>query len=294
VGRHLLAKIGARTYDGIHCLSRWERTPAVPPCVGRKVKWVRGDLANPKTFERELARSDTVIHLAAITGKAHAEEYFRVNVEGTRTLVELCQQAGVKRFLHVSSIAVRYPDVSRYPYAQSKQQAEEIVRQSPLDYSVIRPTVIFGPESPAWQSLRKLAGLPVVPILGNGQARLQPIDVDDLVDFMVLLLQRDSFHRETLELGGPEVLTMEDLLRRIHRRMAGRPPQVVHLPPAAVLPLLAILEKIAYPLLPFTVGQFSPFRYNGTIETNALFEERRTKLKTIDEMLAGLCSHGPS
>lgn len=293
VGRHLLGKLDLRAWDKVWCLSRMGKPQRSDLRDCGKVEWVRGDLSNLGACEREFAGIDTVIHLAAVTGKARPEEYFEVNVEGTRALVSMCQRLSVRRFLYVSSIAVRFPEKVRYYYAQSKEQGEAIVRASGLRYTVIRPTLILGVGSPNLRSLGTLARLPIIPIFGDGQTLLQPIDVGDLVAFMILLLQRDEFHGETLELGGPERISVEDLLKEIHRRTSKLPPLVMHLPFSIVSRILRGLEKVFYRFLPVTLGQLSSFRYDGTIHENLLFEERRAELKTPSQMLDQLYSHVP-
>ncbi len=286
VGANLIKRIDPRRYKNVYCQSRTEGKVPTALSVDADVQWIPCSLLDIGLYERKLAATDTVVHLAAATGKASPEEYFRVNVEGTRILAELCRRLGVQRFLYVSSIAVRFPDKSRYYYAQSKEQAEEVVRGSGLRYTIIRPTIILGPGAPVWMALSKLARLPVIPIFGDGKTLIQPIHVDDIVDFILSLLDRDMFHGETFELGGPQVITIEHLLKRIHLLRYHTHPRTLHIPLALLLSMLGLLEKLFFPLMPFTVGQLSSFRYNGTIEKNRLFEERFSHLKTIDEMLA--------
>lgn len=285
VGRHLMQQIDPAKYENVLCLSR-RGLPAGPGLSTRsKVKLVPGSLFDTARYERELASAECVIHLAAATGKAPAEEHFRVNVEGTRTLTTCCRKLGVPRFLHVSSIAVRFPDKKNYYYAQSKERAEEIVRSSGLRYAIVRPTMIAGEGSPVVAGLSRLASLPIIPVFGDGRTLIQPIHVRDLVEFILLILDRDLFAGETFELGGPEVISIEDFLKQIRRRRTGAAPKTVHLSLGLLIPVLTLLEKLFYSLLPLTVGQLSSFRYAGTIEKNRLFEERLPYLKTTDEML---------
>jgi NADH dehydrogenase len=283
VGRHLLKRPLPEPMK-LRCLSR--ESGNVDASVLETVEYVRADLAEPARYERMLASADCVLHLAAATGKVKPGEYFRTNVEGTRILVEQCRRAGVKRFLYVSSVAVKFPRKERYFYAQSKEQAEEIVRGSGLRYTIVRPTMILGRRAPVWTGLAKLARLPVVPVFGDGRARIQPIDVDDLVDFLLAVMERDRFQGETLEFGGPEVISIEDFLKKAHAVLRGGASRTVHIPLGLVLPALIVLEKLAYAAVPITVGQIASFRCDGIIQPNNLFEERAAQLKTIDQMLS--------
>lgn len=291
VGRALLKRLDRRKYKSVYCLSRSESQVAATLPEHPNVTFIRGTLFDSSRYEPSLALSDSVIHLAAVTGKARPEEYFRVNVEGTRLLVEHCRRAGVARFLYVSSIAVKFPDKTRYYYAQSKQQAEEVVRNSGLRYVIIRPTIVVGRGAPALKGLSKLAHLPVMPVFGHGKTLVQPIAVDDLVDFIFSIIDADRFSCETFDLGGPEVICIEEFLKKIRRLRSPANFRTVHIPLALLIPILSTLETLFSSFLPVTVGQLSSFRYDGTIERNRLFEERLPGLKTVDEMLKLACSH---
>jgi len=254
------------------------------------VETVKADLLQPELYRQALAKTDVVLHLAALTGRASEREHFRVNAQGTETLLEQCRLVGVKRILFVSSIATKFPDKSRYYYAQAKLRAEEAVRNSGLRFTIIRPTIILGRGSPILSALEKLATLPLIPIFGTGQALVQPIYVDDLAQYILEILEQDRFSNETLELGGPATLTIEELLQQIRRaRRGNKSPNgpSVHIPLGLLLPPLRAAESLGLgPLLPLSVGQLSSFRYDGTIEPNALHENRRETLRTVQEMLA--------
>jgi NADH dehydrogenase len=243
------------------------------------------DLLAPASYDRELAGADTVVHLAAATGKAPPAEHFRVNAEGTRVLLEQSRLRGVRRFVFVSSIATAFPDVRHYPYARAKLEAEAAVAGSGLDYTIVRPTIIAGPGSPVLAGLRRLAALRVVPVFGTGRVRVQPIFVDDVADGLVSIVRDGLGSRQTLELGGPEVLTIQGLLGEIHRVLTGRPMRALHVPLAPVLRLLAILEAAAPRLLPVTVGQLSTFRFDGTASANQVFERHRAGMTGVSRML---------
>src|SRR5262249_52225695 len=149
--------------------------------LARGLDFVVGDLCDAETYRLSLEGVDTVIHLAALTGKAVPSDYERTNVAGTKSLLWACKEAGVGRFVHASTIATSYPDQRYYPYAQSKARAEALVRVSGIPHIIIRPTVVIGSGSPIWRTLSSIAKLPVVPLPNGGRAQLQPIEVDDLV-----------------------------------------------------------------------------------------------------------------
>ncbi len=281
VGKRLLPLLSG--CDKVLCLVRNEPKAAVR--IPTNVEWIPGALNDPASFAGRLRGVDAVVHLAALTGKAKPDAYEHANVSGTRTLVEAAQSAGVPNFLHVSSVAVKFPDKRGYPYGQSKEAGEAVVRASHLRYAIMRPAIILGAGSPVWRGVAPMLKLPVMPIFGDGQTPIQPIHVDDVAMFLRQILQQERFRGETLEFGGPEVLSFEELLQRAREKRSGKRAPVVHIPLAPLTAILSLLEPLLFSMLPITVGQLSSFRYSGVMDANALWEESKSRLKPVREML---------
>jgi len=232
---------------------------------------VRGDLLNPEDYRAALAACDTVLHLAAATGRASAAEHHRTNARGTEVLIEEARRAGVRKFLFVSSIAVTFDDLTAYHYAQAKSAAEATVRASGLPFLIVRPTMILGAGAPLLASLEKLALLPVAVLPGNGRALVQPVHVDDVVAALVRAVEADAFSNETIAIGGADRVSMEQLVRELRAARKGADGPLLHFP----LPLLQIPLRLAEAIglggfLPITAGQLSSFKFNGLGEMNRL------------------------
>jgi NADH dehydrogenase len=291
VGRALLARLAPRRVpDGkgerptrIVGLSRNVTAMSLP-----NVELVRGDLLRPEGWIRHLEGAGVVLHAAAATGKLRPEEYERVNVEGTRALIEACRRAGVRHLRYVSSIATTYPELERYPYGRSKRDAEELVRQSGLAWSILRPTIVLGRRSALWRSLRGLACLPLIPVFGAGTVRVQPIHVDDLCDVLADWIFDEALAGGTFDAGGPDVLSMEDLLQRIRSAVKGGRGPVLHLPLGPLMGGLRALEGPLFALLPLTSGQLYAFAYDSTAAPNALLARHQGGMRGIDALLAEL------
>lgn len=251
---------------------------------------LRGDVANPDAWQDSLRGCDTVLHLAAATGKAGADEHWRVNAEGTRALLAAARQHGVRRFVFVSSIAAAFPDTRNYPYAQSKIAAESAVRESGLEYVIVRPTMILGRGSPILDALRRLARAPIMPVFGGGRVRVQPIAADDAARLIVAIADDASFRNETIAIGGPERPTLRELLERIRMRELGRRGPALSVPIAPLLPVLGLAERIVGNRLPFTVGQLATFRFDGTARPDARLDRIAETLATIGDMLDEGCA----
>ena len=159
----------------------------------------------------------------------------------------------------MSTIAVTFADPAHYPYARSKIESERIVRESGLDWAIVRPTIVLGPESPLWSKFRSLAAAPAMIVFGNGRTRVNPVHVDDVAAVLADLADSESLGERVVEVGGPDVLSLEEMLTRI-RRGAGRGAgPVVRVPVGPILGTLSILERFLMPVLPVAAGQFYAF-----------------------------------
>ncbi len=282
IGRRLLQRLTSDSLSEVRCLTRRPGPPAGPP----RREAVVGDLATPGPWVERLAGCETVLHLAAVTGKATPATFQRVNTGGTRVLLAAAQQAGVRRFIFVSSIAAGFADQRHYPYAASKAEAEHAVLASELDSLIIRPTMVLGPGSPVLTGLTRLATAPLGVVFGSGRLPVQPIHVDDLAELLVESLSLRPLARQTLEAGGREVLDMNALIGRIRQARRGRGGPLVHLPLGPIRELLALLEPVLFSVLPFTAGQLASFANPGTARTSPLSSLLHRPSRDLAAMLA--------
>jgi nucleoside-diphosphate-sugar epimerase len=251
-----------------------------------RVRIVRGDLLSPDTYRTALASCDVVAHLAALTGRGSRHDHFQANAVATETLLAQCH-AKRPRFLFVSSIATAFPDIRHYDYAQAKARAEDAVRRSGLRYAILRPTMILGQGSPILVSFEKLAMLPVMPMFGGGETLVQPVHVDDVVEYIAAVIEQDLFSGETFEVGGRDRLTIAELLQRIRQTRVGRRGRAVTIPIGLVRAPLLAAESIGLGrVLPLSVGQLSTFRYDGTAKPSVLQKSLRPGLRDLDQMLS--------
>ena len=291
IGRALLQSLGTLNYDKLFCLVRsshkFSRLSEAHPYVS----FLHGTLSQVETYASKLEECETVVHLAALTGKGTREEFFSSNVQDTATLIDQCKKAGVKNFLYVSTIATKFQDQSYYYYAQSKLQGEDAVKASGLLYTIMRPTLVVGKSNAACQALKQLVMPPFLFILGTGKILIQPIFVNDLVVGLLDIIQSDRFMNKTYEFGGPQPITIEDFLIRLYRETVRKDPRfIIRIPLGMIVPLLGNIEKLCSSLLPVTAGQFSTFRNEGTITENSLFQEHRSKMKAVGDMIKEIAS----
>ena len=152
------------------------------------VEWIEGALDRPESLRKLAEGSDAVIHIAGAINAADRAEFELVNAGGTASTIDAARAAGVRRFVHISSLSAREPDLSNYGW--SKAKSEQIVAASGLDWTIIRPPAIYGPGDRETLELFKMArrGLVVLPPGG----RFSVIHVEDLCRLILAVLDDDD------------------------------------------------------------------------------------------------------
>jgi nucleoside-diphosphate-sugar epimerase len=181
VGRHL---IDAALAQG-HLVRALTRSPR-PPREG--VHWIYGSMEKPLALSQLVSGADAVIHVAGVINAPSREEFAIGNVEGTLAVVDAARAAGIRRFVHVSSLAAREPKLSNYGW--SKARAEIIVAASALDWTIVRPPAVFGPGDREMLELFRAAAKGLVPLPPGG--RLSVIAAQDLVRLLLAVLPDDD------------------------------------------------------------------------------------------------------
>jgi uncharacterized protein YbjT (DUF2867 family) len=185
--------------------------------VADRVEIVKGDVTKPESMLEWMQGVDAVIHLVAIAieKKRAGITYEKINLQGTINVVDVAKKAGVRRFINMCQNGAYSNVASRF--LGSKGKAQEYVAQSGLAWTAVRPSVIWGPQDEFANVQARLVKMtPIVfPIVGDGKAQFQPVYVGDVVEAMVKSLDMDSTIGGEYELGGPEVLTYEEIVTRV-------------------------------------------------------------------------------
>jgi len=264
VGRHIAATLRGRG----HHVRALTRDPARAGVLSeRGVELVPGDLRDGKALERLVHGADAVIHLVGIIGERGAETFSAVHVDGTGAVLAAARGARVPRFVHMSAVGARdVPGATRYH--RTKWQAEELVRRSGLSYVVFRPSIVNGPESAPLRVLVRLhRWSPAVPVFGDGGFPTQPVWIDDVALAFALAAERSELAGE-FELGGPQVLTYEELLLAVGRA-SGHSRPLVHIPLPAARAAVSLLDWLG-PAAPITSDQLQMLAEGSATPHNAM------------------------
>jgi uncharacterized protein YbjT (DUF2867 family) len=213
---------------------------------------IEGDVLIRRGLEEGMAGCDAVIHLVGIIREHRAANvtFERVHVEGTRNVLEAAKAAGVQRYVHMSALGARPGAASRYHL--TKWAAEEAVRGSGLGWTIFRPSIIYGRGDGFVTLLASMVRrLPAVPVIGSGLQRLQPIAAEQVAAGFVEALERPITIKQTYEVGGPEAVTMLELLDSIGRALGRRRVRKVHVPLGVMKPLARLLHPLpGFPVTP--------------------------------------------
>lgn len=173
-----------------------------------------GNILEPESLDTGLIGIDAVIHLVGIISEVGKNTFENVHTHGTENVVNAAKKAGVRRFIHMSALGTRPNAVARYH--KSKWAAEEFIRNSRLDYTIFRPSIIYGPKDHFVNLFATISRFsPCVPIMGSGQSKLQPVPVSDVATCFTRALTEPSSIGQTYDLGGKEVLTFEQVIDEI-------------------------------------------------------------------------------
>ena len=177
---------------------------------------VRCDATRPDDVAAALRGADAAINLIGILYESGRRTFHAMHVEAARNIAEACAAGGVARLVQVSAIGAN-PE-SRSDYALSKAAGEMAVREAKPDAVVIRPSVVFGAGDDFLNRFAALASIaPALPLIGGGQTKFQPVYVADVAEAIARATAAREAAGRTLELGGPAVMTFEDLLSLIRR-----------------------------------------------------------------------------
>jgi NADH dehydrogenase len=210
-----------------------------------------GDVTAPETLSAALAGVDAVVHLVAIPRDFRGGADLRlINTEGSRAVVAAMQAAGVRRLVHMGAMGVQ--DDPALHYASSKAKAEALVAESGLDWTILKPSLQFGPGDGFFNIIANLVRLSpgIVPVPGNGQARFQPIHVADVARVVAASLGDPATLGRAYELGGPRYWTYREITQEVLTAL-GKRRAILPMP----LPLISLVAGVSEAIrLPFPVA----------------------------------------
>jgi uncharacterized protein YbjT (DUF2867 family) len=271
---------GASGFIGAHVVRRLHQTGAGPIRAMVRdrskasaldgVDVVEADLTRPQTLAAAVAGVDVIIHAAAITAnlkEPYPGAYDAINRGGTENLVAAAAAAGVSRIVVMSGLGTK--PAPKGTYMATRWGLEEAVRNSGIPYVILQPSVLFGDGAEFIAALSRLARVsPVLPLLGGGSVRFQPLWVEDLVSCVVASVKGGPPLNTAVPLGGSEYATFKEVMQTICEAMSIR--RVMVPLPLPVARLQARLMAAVLPNPPLTPATLELFSFDNSTDLDAV------------------------
>ena len=244
---------------GGHEVTVTTRDPGRADTWGGRVRYVQAFAGDATSLGRAFARADVVVHAIQfpnhpVENPAKGLTYLEVDGRGTVTAAKVAKAMGVRRFVYMSGAGAGQGRPQ--PWFQAKDMAEAAIRETGLEHALLRPSWIYGPRD---RSMNRFVFfcryLPVVPVIGDGTTPVYPIYVKDVARCVAEAAVREDAKALTLEVGGPERLTMDQIIHTVQSVLKKRRPLLHH--PAKLMKLLVLpMQVLPAPMLSPTAIDF--------------------------------------
>lgn len=209
VGSHLARRLAGEGHEVVLVARRSrEATPHA------NMRFAESDLTDVRMLSKAFEDCNAVAHCAGINREIGLQTYRKVHIEGTRNVVEAARRAGARKLVLMSFLRAR-PDCGS-PYHESKWAAEEIIRNSGLDYTIIKAGMVYGRGDHMLDHLsHSFHTLPLLATVGFKQKAIRPLAIDDLIDVLSAALTDGRLEKQTIAITGAEELYLSDAARRV-------------------------------------------------------------------------------
>ena len=219
----------------------------LPRAMADKLETVRVDIQDEAGVAAAVRDADAVINLVAILYEKGRQSFKALHVDGARRVAAAARQAGCSRMIQMSALGASLDSESAY--ARTKAAGEKAVRDAFAEATIVRPSIVFGPEDDFFNKFAGIASMsPALPLIGGGRTRFQPVFVEDVAAAFAAILADPGRAGKTYELGGPQIYTFRELMELLLEQM-GRRRLLVSLPFVAAEAQAYILEWLPKPPL---------------------------------------------
>jgi len=249
-----------------------------------RAAWIEGDVTRPETLQRAVTGFDIVVDAvqlpnSPIENPKKGYTFERIDFGGTRNLVDAAAATGVQHYIGLSGAGAA--EDARYHWQRFKWKEEQHVMASGMNYTIFRPTWIFGPGDVSLNRFLNFGRfLPFIPVIGDGKTRVQILYLGDLVAHVSASVGNDAARNKVFEIGGPDVLTRDEIIRT-GLRVSGKKRPLLHQPKPLMKFLAGIIQHA--PGRPLTPDAIDFITMEGIVDTGPLTEAFGLRLTPLEE-----------
>jgi uncharacterized protein YbjT (DUF2867 family) len=232
IGRGIVRRLARMPAIRVRVLTRKPKRARKRTHAADNVEFALADVADAASLDTALAGADTIVNAVQFDGypienPRRGLTFERIDYGGTVALLEAAKKAGVRNFIYISGAAA--DENSSQAGFRAKGRAERAIRQSGLTFTIFRPSLVYGPEDKVVNMLATaIRFAPAMPVPGTGQQKLRPVLVDDVATCVALAISAQGGNG-TFEVGGPDLMTFDDLVRLV-MDLTGHPRPIIHIP----------------------------------------------------------------
>jgi NADH dehydrogenase len=280
VGRAIVHALRARELD-VRVLARGSDEDA-SHFASLGVELQRGDLTRPETLGPAVEGCTHVVNLVAIL-KGSPSDFRRVMIEGNAALLAAARESGVERYVLMSALGTTERTKDLVPYFGAKWAMERAAESSGLEYTIVRPSFVFGRGGALPTFVRQVKLSPVVMVLGPGTQRIQPIWLEDVAQFYATIVDDPRAAGRIWEIGGPDIVTWNELYLTI-AKVLGKRRRLIHVPFAAARAGARLTQWA--PGAPVTVDQIAMIEAGDNVCSNTDAKDTfQLPLVTLEDQL---------
>jgi NADH dehydrogenase len=268
IGRHVVRALARDGWRIRVAVRRPDLAGHLQPLGGvGQIVAVQANLRFPESVRQAARGSDAVVNLVGILAEGGKQRFQALQAEGPRLIAEAAREAGAGRFVQMSAIGA--DRASAAVYGQTKAAGEQAALEAFPDTVILRPSIVFGPEDSFFNKFAAMAQLsPVLPLIGGGKTRFQPVFVGDVAHVVALALRGGmAGGAGAYELGGPAIMTFEEILRFVLRQI-GRERLLLPLPFPLAKAQARLLQLLPKPML--TVDQVAMLEVDNVVSDEAI------------------------
>lgn len=233
---------------------------------------VQANIRYADSIRRPVAGAELVVNLVGIRANAGPQTFDRVHVVGARAVAKAAREVGAKRLVHISAIAAHHPRVGEY--ARTKAEGEAVVLDQFPSAVILRPSLVFGPEDQLFNRFAAMARLsPILPLIGGGRTRLQPIYVGDVARAIAAASADTAKPGTIYELGGPHIVPLRELFE-LTLSWTGRRRWYMPIPFWLAKLMAAIIAPLPHTMRPVTLEEVLSLEQPNIVSTTAIREQR--------------------